>query len=57
MNTENEKKRAIKNMQCVLCQADFQAWLENLNLPEERKEKISKHFLEYCPVCTKKPKN
>jgi len=50
---ETKKKTKGKNMQCILCQANFQVWLDNLNIKEERKEKISQHFLKYCPVCTK----
>jgi len=51
---ELKDKTKNKDMQCVLCQANFQAWLDNLQAKEDRKEKISSHFLEYCPVCVNK---
>jgi len=52
-NIEIKKKIKRKTMQCILCQANFQTWLNNLELSDERKEKISQHFLDYCPACTK----
>jgi hypothetical protein len=45
------KKSKNKNMQCTLCQANFQVWLNNLRANEERKEKIESHLLNYCPAC------
>jgi hypothetical protein len=39
--------------QCSLCQAQFEIQLNNARLPEEKKEKIIRHILKYCPVCVK----
>ncbi|OGZ90314.1 MAG: hypothetical protein A2599_03280 [Candidatus Staskawiczbacteria bacterium RIFOXYD1_FULL_39_28] len=47
--------KKIKNTkkQCSLCSAEFEVWLNNVKTSEDRKEKISQHFLSYCPVCTR----
>lgn len=47
------KKTKSREVQCTLCQANFQVWLNNLKMNEERKEKIETHLLSYCPVCRK----
>jgi len=39
--------------QCAMCSANFEIWLNNSKLPEEKREKIGEHFLSYCPVCSK----
>jgi hypothetical protein len=39
--------------QCSLCSAKFEIWLNDSRINEERKEKINKHLLKYCPVCAK----
>jgi len=43
-----------KNMQCIVCQANFEVWLDNLKASSEREEKLRQHLLSYCPVCTRK---
>ena len=42
------------NLQCTLCQANFEVWIDNLKLASEREEKLREHLLSYCPVCTRK---
>ena len=53
-NIKIRKKIENNKAECVLCQANFEVWLNNLKLSEERREKISQHLLSYCPVCTRK---
>jgi hypothetical protein len=51
---KNINKKAKDNQKkCGVCEAGFEIWLNNSNLAEERKEKISKHLLSYCPICAK----
>jgi hypothetical protein len=52
MKTETKKGENIKK-QCGLCQAEFEVWLDNEKLSDERKEKISEKVLSYCPACSK----
>ena len=47
---ESKNKKNKKNMQCVLCQANFEVWVSNERMPEE---KLRLHFLSYCPACTR----
>jgi hypothetical protein len=47
---ESKNKKNKKNMQCVLCQANFEVWVSNERMPEE---KLRSHFLSYCPACTR----
>jgi len=51
----NKIKNKIKNIgqQCAVCSANFEIWMNNSKLPEEKREKINEHFLSYCPVCSK----
>ena len=51
---ETRKKTEKNNMQCIVCQANFEVWLDNLKTYSEREEKLREHFLSYCPVCTRK---
>lgn len=46
-------KQKIKEMQnqCSLCAANFEVWLNNSRLSDERREKISEKLLSYCPAC------
>jgi hypothetical protein len=53
-NIKTRKIKEEKRMQCVLCQANFEVWLDNLKPNPEREEILRKHFLGYCPICTKK---
>ena len=48
------KEKENKEMQCVLCQANFGIWIDNLKTSAENKEKLRQDFLKYCPVCTRK---
>jgi len=50
---ESKNKKNKKNMQCVLCQANFEVWVSNERMPEEKEEKLRLHFLSYCPACTR----
>lgn len=47
------KKIKETGRQCGVCEANFEIWLNNSRLPEERKEKIGERFLRYCPVCAR----
>jgi len=53
-NIKIRKNKENKDMQCVVCQANFDVWLDNLKLNPEREEKLREHLLSYCPVCTRK---
>lgn len=52
-NMNVRKKIKETKTQCSLCVAQFEVWLNNLRINEERKEKIQQHFLGYCPVCAR----
>ena len=52
-NIKISKKTEKKRTECILCQANFEVWLNNIKLPAEREEKLRQHFLGYCPICTK----
>lgn len=39
--------------QCSLCSAKFEIWLNNAKISDEKKEKIQRHFLSYCPACVR----
>jgi hypothetical protein len=57
MKTKNIKVRKAKEnkkMQCVLCQANFEVWIDNLKADEGKEEGLRQHLLSYCPACTKK---
>lgn len=56
-NIKIRKKAENKKMQCVLCQANFEVWLNNMSASPEREEQLRKHFLNYCPVCTREDNN
>lgn len=50
------KKNIIKSKEeiikiCKLCKAKFEVWSSTMDLNQEEEEKMSKHFLHYCPVC------
>lgn len=49
----NTKKIKKSSDQCSLCSAKFEIMLDNSKLNEERREKISQHILEYCPICSR----
>jgi len=51
----NKTKNKIKKIgeQCAVCAANFEIWLNNSKLSEEKREKIDEHFLSYCPVCSR----
>lgn len=49
MNITKKIKEA--KMQCSLCAARFEIWLNNSRISDEKKEKISEHLLAHCPVC------
>lgn len=40
-------------LQCATCGANFEVWLGNQRLSENREEKMRSHFLQYCPDCSK----
>jgi len=49
------KKLAEKSdLQCSICHANFEVWIDNLKLASEREEKLQEHLLSYCPVCSRK---
>ena len=48
-----KEKIGKKSEQCSLCQTQFEIQLNNSKLSEERREKVAKHVLRYCPVCSK----
>ena len=47
------KKVENEGNQCSLCAAQFEIWLNNSKMSEEKKEKISEHLLSYCPACAR----
>ena len=47
------KDRENKNLQCVVCHANFEVWLDNLKPGSEREEKLRGHLLSYCPACAR----
>lgn len=53
-NIKTRKTKEKKLLQCTLCQANFEVWLDNMKPSQDREESLRKHFLNYCPVCTKK---
>jgi len=52
-NIKTRKCAEKKNIQCALCQANFDVWLDNLKPGSEREEKLRGHLLSYCPACTR----
>ncbi|MCX6721430.1 MAG: hypothetical protein NT026_02405 [Candidatus Staskawiczbacteria bacterium] len=47
-------KRLSKDaLQCAVCHANFDVWVGNQRLNENREENLRKHFLSYCPTCAK----
>lgn len=51
--TKLGKNIGKKNMQCALCQANFEVWIDNLKADPEREEKMRERLLTYCPACAK----
>ncbi len=52
MKTFSKKFKEL-NKQCGLCSANFEIWLSNSRINDERKEKIQNRFLSYCPACSR----
>ena len=52
-NIKTRKNTEKKNLQCVLCHANFEVWVDNLKIVAEREEKLRGHFLSYCPACAR----
>ncbi len=42
-----------ESRQCSICAAQFEIWLSNSRISEEKKEKMAQHLLAYCPVCSR----
>lgn len=51
---KTRKDTEKNNMQCIVCHANFEVWLDNLKISLEREEKMRQRLLSYCPVCTRK---
>jgi len=52
MKNEGKKFKSAQK-QCGFCTANFEIWLNNSKLSEDKKEKISQNFGKYCPICVK----
>lgn len=53
-SVKTRKTKEGGDMHCALCQANFQVWVDNLKVNPEKEDALRKHFLSYCPVCTRK---
>jgi hypothetical protein len=38
-----------KELNCVLCQANFELWIDSLKLNQKKEEDLKEKFLKYCP--------
>ena len=47
------EKNISEKQQCSRCAAEFEIWLTNLEIDDEKKEKIADHLLAHCPVCAR----
>jgi hypothetical protein len=47
------KRLASDALQCAVCHANFDVWVGNQRLSENREEGLRKKFLTYCPACAK----
>ena len=47
------EKNKIEKQQCIRCAAEFEIWLSNSKISEEKKEKMANHLLAHCPVCSR----
>jgi hypothetical protein len=52
MKAVRGKNKKIE-MQCSLCAAEFEIWMNNSRINEEKKERMSQHLLQYCPACSR----
>jgi len=53
MNKKLNIKMQKMAQQCGSCTANFEIWVDNSRLNQDREEKIRRQFLSYCPVCAK----
>jgi len=54
---KNKVSKEKKSVQCMLCQANFDVWLDNEKMNPEKEEKTRQHLLSYCPVCSRADSN
>lgn len=47
------EKSKLEARQCSKCTAEFEIWLSNSKIGEEKKEKMANHLLLNCPVCSR----
>jgi DNA-directed RNA polymerase subunit RPC12/RpoP len=52
MNKTIEKNK-IESQQCGKCSAEFEIWLSNSRMSEDKKEKMANHLLAHCPACSR----
>jgi hypothetical protein len=55
MKIKEKIKEAEK--QCSVCAAQFEIWLNNSRMSDERREKMTEHLLVSCPVCSRVDEN
>ena len=53
MNNIKLKRLKSDGLQCAICQANFEVWVDNQKFQENKEEGVRKHFLNYCPACEK----
>jgi hypothetical protein len=53
-NTKMRKMTEKNDLQCSICHANFEVWVDNLKIDPEKEEKLQEHLLSYCPVCARK---
>ncbi len=47
------QKNKVESQQCGKCAAEFEIWLSNSKISEDKKEKMAGHLLAHCPVCSR----
>ncbi|MFA6190255.1 MAG: hypothetical protein WC711_01930 [Candidatus Staskawiczbacteria bacterium] len=58
MKTKYAKQKIITNAeQCSRCAAEFEIWLSNSRVSEDKKEKMASRLLIHCPACSRADEN
>ena len=47
------EKNKLAEQQCSRCAAEFEIWLSNSKISEEKREKMGEHLLTNCPTCSR----
>jgi hypothetical protein len=47
------EKITIEKQECSRCVAEFEIWLSNSKISEEKREKMGERLLANCPSCSR----